>query len=351
MAKKETFPLNASPRDRRETVKAFAPMLPSSVPQTPHDSFIQLWHPDAQAISREILAGLTQPDAAVSPKYFYNALGSRLFEAICELPEYYPTRTEATIIENYLVQIARSVGRGSTLIDLGAGNCKKASYLFPALLPGQYVPVDISVEFLRDAVERLHQRFPYIRMTGIGMDFSSGLELPAAVRSEKRLFFYPGSSIGNFAPDRALALLRRVHDNCGPDGGLLIGVDLAKDRNVLQAAYDDALGVTAAFNLNLLLHLNALVGTDFRLADWRHSAFFNEEASCMEMYLVARRRTCVRWEEDERCFEENESIHTECSYKYTRAGFLHLLEQAGFDAVRTWSDEQEWFMVCHARTR
>lgn len=242
-------------------------MLPLPAPNTPYDGFIQMWHADAHAIRKEILAGLNASDAAVSPKYLYNALGSKLFEAICELPEYYPTRTEASIIDNYLVQIARSIGRGSTMIDLGAGNCAKASFLFPALQPRQYVPVDISVEFLRDAVERLRQRFPYIRMTGIGMDFSTALDLPAAVSSEKRLFFYPGSSIGNSTPNKAAELLQRLRGACGQDGGLLIGVDLVKDRNVLQAAYADALGVTASFNLNLLLHLNALVGTDFRLAD------------------------------------------------------------------------------------
>jgi dimethylhistidine N-methyltransferase len=311
--------------------------------------FIQLWHPDLDAIRAEILDGLRAPRAHVAPKYFYDTLGSRLFEAICELPEYYPTRTEAAILDSYLMQIARSVGAGSTMIDLGAGNCVKAARLFPALQPAHYVPVDISVEFLRDAVERLRQRFPRIRMTGVGMDFSSDMILPDTIADERRLFFYPGSSIGNFEPPQAAALLTHLRAECDTDGGLLIGVDLVKRRDVLEAAYDDALGVTAAFNLNLLLHLNNLVGTDFSAADWRHRAFFNEEKSRIEMHLVAARRTDMHWEDGERRFEEGETIHTECSYKYTRENFLAMLEEAGFEPARTWSDERDWFMVCHAR--
>lgn len=311
--------------------------------------FIQLWHADLDAIRAEIIDGLQAPRAYIAPKYFYDTLGSRLFEAICELPEYYPTRTEAAILDSYLVQIARSVGPGSTMIDLGAGNCVKAARLFPALQPARYVPVDISVEFLREAVERLRQRFPRIRMTGVGMDFSSDMALPEEIADERRLFFYPGSSIGNFEPEQAASLLAHMHSECDADGGLLIGVDLVKETGVLEAAYDDALGVTAAFNLNLLLHLNNLVGTDFNAADWRHRAFFNEEQSRIEMHLLAARRTEVHWEGGERRFEEGESIHTECSYKYTRKKFLAMLEQAGFEPARTWSDERDWFMVCHAR--
>lgn len=323
--------------------------LPSPRNDWTESSFIQLWHPDADAIRAEILTGLNAPAAAISPKYFYNALGSKLFEAICELPEYYPTRTEAAILESYLVQIARSVGRGSTMIDLGAGNCAKAARLFPALQPSQYVPVDISVAFLRDAVERLRQRFPRIRMTGVGMDFSQQMQLPDTVSAEKRLFFYPGSSIGNFMPEQATDLLSRMRSACGADGGILIGVDLVKDRAVLEAAYDDALGVTAGFNLNLLLHMNTLIGADFSLGDWRHRALFNEELSRIEMHLVARRRNEVHWDGGGRVFEEGEAIHTECSYKYTRASFVQMLERSGFGSVRTWSDAREWFMVCHAQ--
>ncbi|MGN6702710.1 MAG: L-histidine N(alpha)-methyltransferase [Burkholderiaceae bacterium] len=311
--------------------------------------FIQLHHEDAAAIRAELQAGLAAPQARTSPKFLYDALGSKLFEAICELPEYYPTRTEAAIFDAHLGEIAAAAGQGTTLIDLGAGNCAKAARLFPALNPAQYVPVDISVDFLRDAVTGLRQRFPRIDMTGVGLDFSASLELPPAVRAERRLFFYPGSSIGNFTPDEALAFLRRIRSVCDEDGGILIGVDLIKDRALLDAAYDDALGVTAAFNLNLLRHLNALLGADFALADWRHRGFFDPARSRVEMHLEARRDLVVRWAGGQRAFAAGETIHTENSYKYSRDGFVRLLKDAGFAGIRCWTDPQGWFLLCHAR--
>lgn len=311
--------------------------------------FIQLYQRDTDAIRAELSAGLLAPHARTSPKYLYDALGSKLFAAICELPEYYPTRTEAAIIEANLTDIARAAGRGSTLIDLGAGDCSKAARMFWALQPAQYVPVDISIEFLRDAVDCLRERFPLVKMIGIGMDFSSTLDLPDGVRREKRLFFYPGSSIGNFTPDEAVALLGRAREACRRDGGLLIGVDLVKDTQLLKAAYDDAIGLTGAFNLNLLAHLNRLLDANFNPRDWMHRAFFNEEHSRMEMHLEARRNVTVAWSQGERRFAEGERIHTENSYKYTEQSFLRLLERAGFGECRIWTDERKWFMVCHAR--
>jgi dimethylhistidine N-methyltransferase len=313
-----------------------------------NSGFIQLHQPDSSLFRAELSAALLAPAASTAAKYFYDALGSKLFEAICELPEYYPTRTESAIFAQHLAAIADAVGRGTTLIDLGAGNCAKAARLFSALQPGQYVPVDISVDFLRDAVGLLQQRFPRVAMLGLGMDFSTALELPGAVRTEKRLFFYPGSSIGNFHPEQALVFLRQLRAACTVDGGLLIGVDLVKEHSLLNAAYDDALGVTAAFNLNVLLHLNRVLGSDFVLADWRHVAFFNVDESRVEMHLEARRRLTVSWPGAERRFAEGERIHTENSYKYTDHSFKVLLEQAGFALVQSWTDERDWFMVCHA---
>jgi dimethylhistidine N-methyltransferase len=313
------------------------------------NGFIQLYHKNTDAIRAELSAGLLAPQAYTSPKYLYDALGSKLFAAICELPEYYPTRTEAAIIEAHLTDIARAVGRGCTLIDLGAGDCSKAARMFWALQPVQYVPVDISVEFLRDAVGCLGDRFPQIGMTGIGMDFSRTLDLPDEVRREKRLFFYPGSSIGNFTPEEAVALLGRARDACRVDGGVLIGIDLVKERRLLTAAYDDAIGLTGAFNLNLLVHLNHLLDADFKPGDWAHRALFNEEHSRIEMHLEARRNVTVAWPQGERRFMEGERIHTENSYKYTEESFMHLLERAGFGDCRVWTDERKWFMVCHAR--
>lgn len=301
------------------------------------------------AVIAEISAGLLAPAAHTSPKFLYDSLGSRLFEAICELPEYYPTRTEAAIFATHGADMARDIGTGASLIDLGAGNCAKAAGLFPLLQPAQYVPVDISRDFLTEAVSRLQQRFPHIEMTPLGLDFSGGFALPDSVRAQRRLFFYPGSSIGNFTPDQAIAFLRGLRANAGEDGGLLVGVDLVKDSATLDAAYDDAIGVTAAFNLNMLRHLNHLVGADFNVRDWRHRAFFNPEHKRVEMHLEARSAVTVRWQGHQRHFACGERIHTECSYKYTRQSFVSLLEQAGFATNRVWTDADNWFAVIHAR--
>jgi dimethylhistidine N-methyltransferase len=315
--------------------------------------FIQTYRKNTDAIRNELSTGLLAPAAYTSPKYLYDALGSKLFAAICELPEYYPTRTEAAIFNTHLTAIAQSVGTGSTLIDLGAGNCAKATRLFPALQPSQYVPVDISVDFLRDAVTLLRQRYPRINMVAVGMDFSEEFTLPACVQNKRRLLFYPGSSIGNFMPQEAVAFLSRLHASCSvngaTDGGLLIGVDLIKDHKILDAAYDDALGVTASFNLNLLLHLNDLLEADFDVRDWQHRGFFNSALQRIEMHLEARHAVSVCWNGGQRHFAAGERIHTENSYKYTERGFIQLLEQAGFHDIRTWIDAQEWFLICHAR--
>jgi dimethylhistidine N-methyltransferase len=325
------------------------------------NGFIQLHAQHGENIRQELAEGLAHQNAYTSAKYLYDGLGSKLFESICEVPEYYPTRTEASIFAINSSAIAESVGLGSTFIDLGAGNCAKAAGLFAYLKPAQYVPIDISVDFLRDTVATLHQRFPDIDMLGIGMDFSGSLDLPPQVNAGRRLFFYPGSSIGNYSPTDALAYLQRIRSSCGATlspvaekthaenkGGLLIGVDLVKDHALLNAAYDDALGVTAAFNLNLLLHLNKLLEADFVVRDWQHHAFFNAEKSRIEMHLEARSAVEVSWSGGHRRFESGERIHTESSYKYTRQSFASLLERAGFQLRHQWTDANDWFMVCHA---
>ena len=311
--------------------------------------FIQLYQTHEDQLHAELSAGLLAEAAYTSPKYFYDALGSKLFAAICELPEYYPSRTEASILEKYVDEIADAVGTGRTLIDLGAGNCAKAARLFPLLQPEQYVPIDISVDFLRGAVGDLQKRFPHIRMTALGMDFSSALELPEVVQPSRRLFFYPGSSIGNFTPAEAGAFFRRIHAASDSEGGLLIGVDLIKEHRILNAAYNDALGVTASFNLNLLLHLNKLLGANFNIWDWQHYSCYNPVQCRIEMYLEAKRAQTVAWQGGERRFHEGERIHTENSYKYTPDNFVRLLQRSGLSVTRTWSDANNWFMVCHAR--
>ena len=311
-------------------------------------------HPGSgDAARREIVAGLVAPNAWLSPKYFYDPLGSRLFEAITRLPEYYPTRTEQGIFADHATDIARSAGAGATLIDLGAGNCEKASRLFDTIRPAQYVAIDISADFLNEALNDLKRRFPSIDMLGVGMDFSASLVLPGSVRAGNRLFYYPGSSIGNFSPHEALAFVSDLRQqiatgNDNAAGGLLIGVDLVKDKAILEAAYDDSLGVTAAFNLNVLNHINALIGSDFSVSDWNHYAYFNETQFRIEMHLEAERDVIIHWPDGERHFHKSERIHTENSYKYRLPDFHALLRQAGFGNVRTWTDAHEWFAVCHA---
>jgi len=297
----------------------------------------------------ELHASLSAAQAWISPKFLYDALGSKLFEAICELPEYYPTRTEAALFERHGAEIARMAGQGATMIDLGAGNCAKAASLFPLLQPAQYVAVDISSDFLHDALARLRQRFPQIEMQAIGMDFSQEFALPEGVNGARRLFFYPGSSIGNFTPDEAHAFLRRLRLQCGDDGAILIGIDLVKPSALLDAAYDDALGVTAAFNLNILRHVNTLLGADFDIRAWRHHGFYNAARGRVEMHLEATRDQHVRWQGGARHFKIGERIHTENSYKYQPADAIALLERCGFEATRVWTDPQCPFAVIHAQ--
>lgn len=308
--------------------------------------------PAAGAVAEsELLAGLRAPQPSIEPRWFYDDLGSRLFEAICELPEYYVTRTEAAIFAAHADDLARAVGAAPTLIDLGAGNCEKAAALFDVLQPAQYVAVDIAADFLHQRLTCIQQRFAQLDIVGVSQDFSRQLVLPPQVAGARRLFFYPGSSIGNFSPDQALAFLRRVHQQCGADGALLIGVDLVKDAVVLQAAYDDALGVTAAFNRNVLLHVNRRLGADFDVHDFLHVARFNAAAARIEMELHARRAVRVRLPDGALRLAAGTRILTEHSYKYRAEDFARMLGAAGFARVTRFADAQAWFALFLAWAR
>jgi len=313
--------------------------------------FIQLHQADDQALAAEAAAGLCATPAHASPKFFYDALGSRLFDVITELPEYYPTRTEAAIFQQHAAAIASAVlaatGPAPVLVDLGAGNCAKGAALFGPLAPRRYLALDISVDYLRQALADLQRRHPAVDLVGVGLDFSSQLQLPAGLVDGPALVFYPGSSIGNFTPDAALQLLRQARA-LAAGGAVLIGVDRVKPVALLEAAYDDELGVTAAFNLNLLNHLNRLLGSDFRPRGWRHVALFNRTESRIEMHLEARAATTVCWPGAERHFAAGERIHTENSCKWAPEAFAALLRDAGFSRVQQWTDAQGWFGVCLA---
>lgn len=321
---------------------------------SPLPLFVQQYQGSSELICAELIKGLQAPEALLSPKFLYDRLGSKLFEAITELPEYYLTRTENWIFRTYLQDIAKHIGSGCTLIDLGAGNCEKAAHLFECLRPKQYVAIDISVEYLRTTLARLHHQWPTIPMLGFGADFSSKLELASTVFSSKRVFFYPGSSIGNFSVEQAGLMLQQLAAQAGKDGWLLIGMDLLKSSAALQAAYDDPLQVTAAFNRNILLNVNRLLGADFVLSHFKHLAVFNRQFSRVEMYLQALQETRVRWGAlggGTRCFRQGECIHTENSYKYSFKGAEELLNNNGFCVSRYWFDPHKLFCVFLAKAR
>ncbi|ANY18226.1 dimethylhistidine N-methyltransferase [Bordetella pseudohinzii] len=269
-----------------------------------------------------------------------------MFSAITLLPEYYPTRCEAEILAAHDQDIAALAQPVRTLIDLGAGDCVKAERLLPALRPACYMPVDISVDYLGQAVQRLKRGHPDLDIVPIEQDFSAGLTLPPRLAQDGRLVFFPGSSIGNLDPARALALLRNL---ASLDAQILIGVDRVKARDILEPAYDDALHLTAAFNLNLLRHVNHVLGSDFDARDWEHHARYNEAEQRVEMHLRALRDVRVAWPGERRHFTPGETIHTENSYKYTIDGFEGLLREAGYRNIRHWSDTRDWFTVFHAR--
>lgn len=300
----------------------------------------------------ELAAGLGRDVAHVSPKFLYDRLGSALFTAITELDEYYPTRTEAAILAAHGPDLAATLHGhlppGFAMVDLGAGDGAKAASLFGLLRPGRYVAVDISEAYLLQALQALQLRHPGLPMTGLGLDFARHLELPAGLIDGPALVFYPGSSIGNFDAAQALRLLRQAHA-AAQGGALLIGVDLVKPAPVLQAAYDDALGVTAAFNLNLLRNVNRLLDSDFDVADWQHRAIVAQSPDRIEMHLRARRDVTVRWPGGQRRFAAGEHIHTENSHKWEAAAFEALLRDAGWRHVQRYTDAQNWFGVFLAR--
>jgi len=304
---------------------------------------------DAQAELDALERSLLAPAASIPPKFFYDALGSTLYNAIVLTPEYYPTRTEAAIFAHYRNDIANHIGSGRQFVDLGSGDSVKAELWFGALKPSRYVAVDISDSALHDALPRLAGNPDAPELAGLITDFSRVLDVSPVLRREPTLFFYPGSSIGNFMPDEALWFLKQIRAHCStPECGLLIGVDTKKDHARLDAAYDDALGITAAFNLNALRHVNTLLGTDFHVEDWQHRGFYNPAMSRIEMHLEAKRALEVRIRGQIRRFTAGERIHTENSYKYAREDFATVLQEAGFVTPRCWQDDAGDFSVFYA---
>ena len=293
---------------------------------------------------QDLQRALAAQPHAISPKYFYDAEGSRLFDRICELPEYYPTRTERAILSTHAGDIAREIGTGCELVEFGAGSCSKVRLLLDALQPRRYLPIDISAEHLEQSASELEREHPGLLVLPVAGDYTAAVQLPPRLVGAPRVGFFPGSTIGNFTPAEALAFLRSAARMLR-GGGLLLGADLVKDPAVLHAAYNDAQGVTAAFNLNLLARANRELGADFDLEGFWHAAFYNAAAGRIEMHLVSRRdqRVTVGGESHE--LAEGLALHTENSYKFTVAGLRRLAEQAGFRAGPVWTDPQRRFSV------
>jgi dimethylhistidine N-methyltransferase len=303
--------------------------------------------PRVASFRDDVLRGLGDAPKHLPPKYFYDDVGSALFDAICALPEYYPTRVETALIQEHAAEIAAALGSRCALIEFGSGVSRKSRLLIEAARPAVYVPIDIARETLRSAAEGLRQSFPQLPVAAVCADYSSQFELPelAEYQPRRRAIFFPGSTIGNFDPDDALAFLAGARRVAGPGGALVIGVDLRKDRAVLEAAYDDPQGVTAAFNLNLLARVNRELGADFDLRAFRHRAWYADAPGRIEMHLQSERDQEVRLGAARFAFARGETIHTENSYKYTVSGFQSLARQAGFAPAACWVDAAGLFSV------
>jgi dimethylhistidine N-methyltransferase len=298
----------------------------------------------------EVLAGLSSTPRSLPCKFFYDERGADLFQKICELPEYYITRTETELLRRYGSEMAESIGANVELIGFGTGAGIKTRMLLEHLEnPIAYVPVDISKQRLIDSAVELSRAMPALEILPVCGDYLQELQLPKPLRKPDHVaVFFPGSTIGNLEPAVAQDFLRRVCKLCGKDGGLIIGVDLQKKREVLEAAYNDSAGVTAEFNLNLLARANRELGADFDLARWRHQAIYNEREGRIEMHLISDGNQTVHVGGKEFAFARGEKIVTEFSYKQTLEGFARLAASAGFrEASRVWTDPDRLFAVFH----
>lgn len=302
-------------------------------------------HPDLGNSRTSILADLQAPDKTVNPKWFYDERGSQLFDTITRLPEYYPTRTEVGILTAYASEIARLCGSGCVLVEPGSGSSEKVRLLLDSIRPAAYVPIDISADFLQDAALALGAEYPWLEIYAVCADFNQGWSFLQDLPQGKRVVFYPGSTIGNLEPAAAINFLTGVREIIGEDGGALVGVDTHKSTALLNAAYNDAEGVTADFNLNVLRRLNQLMDAEFDEASFRHRAFYNTDASRIEMHLVSEAEQTVRCNGSVVEFEAGESIHTENSYKYTLEGFAELAAASGLATKKTWMDDEQLFSV------
>jgi dimethylhistidine N-methyltransferase len=301
----------------------------------------------------EVLEGLRRSPKELPPKYFYDERGSELFTRITQLPEYYPTRTEAKIMRDNGAEIARIIGPDALIIEYGSGNSEKTRILLDHLDdPAGYVPIDISGDHLLESATELATEYPGLAVLPVCADYDQPFEIPSPDHTvRRRVIYFPGSTIGNFHPDEAVDFLRGMIAHAGPRCSLLIGVDLKKDSETLTQAYNDSQGVTAAFNINMLLRLNTEVGSNFDVEHFRHRAIYNEEAGRVEMHLVSNIDQTVTVGGYEIHFDAGESIWTESSYKYSVDEFAQLARRAGFEQQEVWTDSANLFSVQHLTVR
>jgi dimethylhistidine N-methyltransferase len=302
---------------------------------------------DRAVFEQDVAAGLSANPKRIPPKYFYDAEGSRLFEDITRTPEYYPTRSENEILRMQAAAMAQYFPTGAALVEFGSGACIKVRFLLDAARKLKaYVPVDISGEFLAAEAEHLRKDYPGLAILPVVADFMKPFDLPPAVAELPKVGFFPGSTIGNFEPHEACAFLRHAATILGPGATMIVGVDLIKDPEVLNAAYNDAAGVTRKFNLNLLRRINRELGGNFKLDQFEHHAFYNREKSRIEMHLASRKRQKAKVGNTAFEFRAGETIHTENSYKYSRDSFAALARGAGWTMQQVWTDAGGNFAVC-----
>ena len=297
------------------------------------------------AFRADVLAGLAAPVRAIPARWLYDQRGSELFERITDLPEYYPTRVEMALLQAHCREVAKIAGTGDAVVEFGSGSSAKTPILLQAVQPSAYVPIDISGDFLRASSAGLQERFPGLPIHPVEADFMRPIILPAAVERSLKLGFFPGSTIGNMVPRTAVDLLRAMKDTLGDGAWLLIGMDRIKDVEILLAAYDDAAGVTAEFNLNLLHRINAELEGTIDVAAFRHQAVWNDPRSRIEMHLEAVRDTAFTIAGEPFSFAAGETIHTENSHKYGPRDARLLLLAAGWGVVREWTDADEQFAI------
>lgn len=295
--------------------------------------------------SKELIEGLKNKQKYIPAKYFYDERGSLLFDRITVTPEYYPTRTEKSILADQAVDIANTIGKGCTLIEPGSGSSEKVRLLLDQLHPSCYVPMDISRDYLFNVSQKLAEEYPALKIDAICTDYTAEMLIPDSVPEHKRIAFYPGSTIGNFVPEEARDFLSQIRRIVGDDGGLLIGVDLEKDKHILDAAYNDAEGYTEAFNLNIINNVNSVLQTTIDQSMFAHHAHYNQEKSRIEMHLISTGDQQLNVADETLEFFDGERIHTENSYKYTVDSFQKLAREAGFSATKVWTDDEVLFSV------